>query len=437
MDRREGTSGRRLLKQELLENMSSCSYSNFAKDKENSEPMDIGSPTCSVLTDQSQIDSPRYPTASQNLSSTNSSSRGEAIQDIPELSQVQFTPPPHQKTGSNRSSAVNLPAPAVPDGTRSGTPQSLSQLINLPNSAFSFDLPDSPAPGGSGLISPLGSGKLGKKRPLSISPLSSSSINIETLVRGSPTSLLNFIANSRNSSAGSFGHLSPSLYATPVVHNSSFNRPSISLSKAIHPSSLSNGGTANELGEGFQEKHCEDHKITSELADIPDHRVNIQPIMKASMEQDSEGDTNLPMEPNSSDYRSSELPGEMEGKYQKSSRRIYYAYPAVEQPHNNCCMWENCQHQCESLDQLVTHVNTEHIYQESRKEFVCRWSGCVRDGRPFKAQYMLLVHMRRHTGEKPHRCHVSWDPMGVCVNLISFGITRYLLNIIVINLFRE
>ena len=45
----------------------------------------------------------------------------------------------------------------------------------------------------------------------------------------------------------------------------------------------------------------------------------------------------------------------------------------------------------------------------NKKSFVCQWIGCSREQKPFKAQYMLVVHMRRHTGEKPHRCTVS-DP---------------------------
>src|SRR4029434_10798428 len=54
----------------------------------------------------------------------------------------------------------------------------------------------------------------------------------------------------------------------------------------------------------------------------------------------------------------------------------------------------------------VQHINNEHIHGE-KKEFVCRWEECSREQKPFKAQYMLVVHMRRHTGEKPHRCTVS------------------------------
>lgn len=52
------------------------------------------------------------------------------------------------------------------------------------------------------------------------------------------------------------------------------------------------------------------------------------------------------------------------------------------------------------------HINNDHIHGE-KKEFVCRWDDCSREQKPFKAQYMLVVHMRRHTGEKPHKCTVG------------------------------
>lgn len=57
-------------------------------------------------------------------------------------------------------------------------------------------------------------------------------------------------------------------------------------------------------------------------------------------------------------------------------------------------------------DDLVKHINNDHIHA-NKKSFVCGWEECSREEKPFKAQYMLVVHMRRHTGEKPHKCTVS------------------------------
>ena len=65
---------------------------------------------------------------------------------------------------------------------------------------------------------------------------------------------------------------------------------------------------------------------------------------------------------------------------------------------------------------FLQHINNDHIHNE-RKEFICRWADCIREEKPFKAQYMLVVHMRRHTGEKPHKCTVS---VFLCVNFGGF-----------------
>ncbi|XP_023939008.1 transcriptional activator cubitus interruptus [Bicyclus anynana] len=67
------------------------------------------------------------------------------------------------------------------------------------------------------------------------------------------------------------------------------------------------------------------------------------------------------------------------------------------------CHWVDCKLEFPTQDDLVKHINTDHIHA-SKKAFVCRWVSCSRDEKPFKAQYMLVVHMRRHTGEKPHKC---------------------------------
>ena len=51
------------------------------------------------------------------------------------------------------------------------------------------------------------------------------------------------------------------------------------------------------------------------------------------------------------------------------------------------------------------HISNDHIHA-NKKSFICQWKDCSRQEKPFKAQYMLVVHMRRHTGEKPHKCTV-------------------------------
>lgn len=58
------------------------------------------------------------------------------------------------------------------------------------------------------------------------------------------------------------------------------------------------------------------------------------------------------------------------------------------------CHWRGCGLEFLTQDELVRHINTDHIHG-NKKSFVCRWETCSRDEKPFKAQYMLVVHMRR------------------------------------------
>ncbi|XP_026517556.1 zinc finger protein GLI1-like, partial [Terrapene carolina triunguis] len=71
---------------------------------------------------------------------------------------------------------------------------------------------------------PRGAAKLTKKRALSISPLSDASIDLQTVIRTSPNSLVAFINSRCASASGSYGHLSigtisPSLgFQSPMSH---------------------------------------------------------------------------------------------------------------------------------------------------------------------------------------------------------------------------
>ena len=68
------------------------------------------------------------------------------------------------------------------------------------------------------------------------------------------------------------------------------------------------------------------------------------------------------------------------------------------------CKWESCCQHFLSLDDLVGHVIEYHIKIENNDEFCCRWQGCPRNGKGFNARYKMLIHMRTHTGERPHKC---------------------------------
>ncbi|KAF7665500.1 hypothetical protein LDENG_00140720 [Lucifuga dentata] len=68
------------------------------------------------------------------------------------------------------------------------------------------------------------------------------------------------------------------------------------------------------------------------------------------------------------------------------------------------CHWRKCHLLFDSLQDLVDHVNDFHVKPEKDSGYCCHWEGCARKGRGFNARYKMLIHIRTHTNEKPHRC---------------------------------
>uniref|UniRef100_A0A672UW68 GLI family zinc finger 1 n=1 Tax=Strigops habroptila TaxID=2489341 RepID=A0A672UW68_STRHB len=252
---------------------------------------------------------------------------------------------------------------------------------------------------GSRFSTPRAAGKLGKKRALSISPLSDSSIDLQTVIRTSPNSLVAFINSRCASASGSYGHLSistisPSLgYQSPPAQQKGQGHlyshtapPPPPPCSSYEPLSTRPGLLHHTPARGTL-KHCQQLKLEWSLS---------SPLTVKYPEERSEGDISSPASTGTQDP----LLGMLDAREDLEKED---GKPESETVYETNCYWDGCAKEFDTQEQLVHHINNEHIHGE-KKEFVCHWAACSREQRPFKAQYMLVVHMRRHTGEKPHKC---------------------------------
>uniref|UniRef100_H9GBL4 GLI family zinc finger 1 n=1 Tax=Anolis carolinensis TaxID=28377 RepID=H9GBL4_ANOCA len=247
---------------------------------------------------------------------------------------------------------------------------------------------------------PRNTAKLTKKRALSISPLSDASIDLQTVIRTSPNSLVAYINSRCASSGGSYGHLSvgtvsPSLgYQSPMGHpksqGMSFGHNPPMLPCGSHEHMPSRPGMMHHMPppRGML-KHCQ-------LKSEPSLGSPLDALSTKCLEECSEGDISSPASTGTQDPLLGML--DARDELEKEDGKV-----EAEAVYETNCHWEGCSKEFDTQEQLVHHINNEHIHGE-KKEFVCHWRDCSREQRPFKAQYMLVVHMRRHTGEKPHKC---------------------------------
>lgn len=341
---------------------------------------------------------------------------------------------------------------SLSQGMNSAATVSLSPFQNMETS-----------PSGSQYTSPRHSAHRmhGTKRALSISPIGSDGMDLYSLIRTSPTSLVAYINGSRSSSTsaspqpglqhGHFGHLIA--HRTQRCSTGSPYSGSGSSKNRMNQTPMSSGsGYKRETEVGLHEN------LSDIFPDIVKNQVVVQQSEIPFLEQRAMQDMQMYHGPRSTTSANYPPPTYNQAVSQQPTPISMMPPPAQpSMPPNSCmtvppqplaqhntnsanmmnnnnplmsensylgnnipptedgevdengekqniCKWIDCNQVFKEQEDLVRHLEKAHIDQRKGEDFTCFWSGCQRRYKPFNARYKLLIHMRVHSGEKPNKC---------------------------------